>query len=72
MRNGVFQADVGSVGAQFRNLLQEHAEHLQELVNEGKLDGAAWQPWHAMAGIAMGCYGAGGYVGVVKFDHGIQ
>ena len=22
--------------------LQEHAEHLQELVNEGKLDGAAW------------------------------
>ena len=42
------------------------------LVNEGKLDGAAWQPWHAMAGIAMGCYGAGGYVGVVKFDHGIQ
>lgn len=25
-----------------REPLQEHAEHLQELVNEGKLDGAAW------------------------------
>ena len=26
--------------------LQEHAEHLQELVNEGKLDGAAWCEFH--------------------------
>ena len=41
----VFEADVES---RLSSDLQEHAEHLQELVNEGKLDGAVWQHLAAM------------------------